>query len=303
MKKGTQKMQNNKFTGILPAIFSVYDENMNVLTATVEKMVNYQLESGATGFYVGGNTGECTVLPAKTRKQMLEAVVAANRGRGTVIAHIGAGHLDETLDLLEHANTVGVDAVASLPPSLSSYYSMAETIEYYRLLAEKSKAPVIAYITGVLAGDPVEFAEKVSKIPGVMGIKLTIPNYYAFGRVVTAGGGKLNILNGPDETMICGLAEGADGAIGTTYNFLPRLANGIYSDFMAGNIAGAREKQQKLNTMIPIALGKNLAYWKAVMTTMGYDMGYTVAPCIMPTEEEIADLKKKLEAIGFYEWI
>lgn len=296
-------MNAKKFTGIMPAIFSVYDENMNVLENTVAKMVDFQLEGGSTGFYVGGNTGECTVLPAKTRKQMLEAVSAANAGRGDVIAHIGAGHLDETLELLEHANAVGVDAVASLPPSLSSYYNMEETIRYYQMLAERSAAPVIAYITGVLSGDPVEFAERVAEIPNVSGIKLTIPNYYAFGRVVTAGGGKLNILNGPDETMICGLAEGADGAIGTTYNFLPRLACGIYNDFMAGNIAGAREKQQKLTSMIPLALGRGIGYWKAIMTTMGFDMGYTVAPSAPVTAEQVEDLRRKLDAIGFYGWV
>ena len=296
-------MAVQKFTGILPAIFSVYDENMDVLTDTVQKMVDFQLEGGATGFYVGGNTGECTVLPAKTRKQMLEAVVQANRGRGTVIAHIGAGHLDETLDLLEHANKVGVDAVASLPPSLTPYYNMDETIAYYRLLAEKSEAPVIAYLTGVLNGDPVDFTKRVAEIPGIMGIKLTIPNYYAFGQVVMAAAGKLNILNGPDETMICGLAVGADGAIGTTYNFLPRLANGIYTDMMAGNVNAAREKQQRLTSMIPVALGKGISYWKAIMTTMGFDMGYTVAPGKMPTEAEIAAMKAELEALGFYDWL
>ncbi len=292
-----------KFTGIIPAIFSVYDESMNVLTDTVAKMVDFQLAGGSTGFYVGGNTGECTVLPAKTRKQMLEAVVAANAGRGDVIAHIGAGHLDETLDLLEHANAVGVDAVASLPPSLTSYSNMEETIAYYRLLAERSAAPVIAYITGVLSGDPVEFAARVAEIPNVSGIKLTIPNYYAFGRVIVAGAGRLNILNGPDETMICGLAEGADGAIGTTYNFLPRLACGIYNSFMEGNIAAARENQQKLNTMIPLALGRGTGYWKAVMTTMGFDMGYTVAPATPVSAEQVEDLRRKLDAIGFYGWV
>ena len=296
-------MQNNKFTGILPAIFTVYDENLNVKKDTVRKLVDYQLEGGSTGFYVGGNTGECTVLPAKTRMQMLEAVVDANAGRGGVIAHIGAGHLDETLQLLEHANSVGVDAIASLPPSLTAYYNMAETIEYYRLLAQKSKAPVIAYITGVLNGDPVDFAEKVSAIDNVMGIKLTIPNYYAFGRVVDASRGRLNILNGPDETMICGLSVGADGAIGTTYNFLPRLANSIYTNFKAGNMAAALESQQKLVRMINVALGNGLAYWKAVMTTMGFDMGHTVAPCIMPDAAKVADLKEKLTAIGFYDWL
>ena len=93
---------------------------MNVKKDTVEKMVDYQLKNGVKGFYVGGNTGECTVLPAKTRKQMLETVVDANDGRGKIMAHIGAGHFDEVMDLLEHANGQKIDAIASLPPALQS---------------------------------------------------------------------------------------------------------------------------------------------------------------------------------------
>ena len=47
--------------GVYSALFSVYDENLNVKKDTVEKMINYQLENGIKGFYVGGATGECVV--------------------------------------------------------------------------------------------------------------------------------------------------------------------------------------------------------------------------------------------------
>ena len=289
------------FVGIMPAIFSVYDENMNVIKPTVRKMVDYQLKNGCTGFYVGGNTGECTVLPAKTRKQMLEAVIEANEGRGTVMAHIGAGHFDETMDLLEHANSLeGVDAVASLPPSLTGYYKMPNTVDYYRTLAEKSKTPVFAYITGVLNGSPLDFANQVASIPNIAGIKLTIPDYFTFGRVCAAHP-EMNILNGPDETMVCGLSMGADGAIGTTYNFVPRLAVGIYEAFLAGKMDEAREKQQKLQSIIGAALGNGISYWKAIMTIMGYDMGATVFPGKNPTAAEVAELEAKLKALGFFD--
>ncbi len=290
-----------EFLGVMPAIFSVYDENLNVIKPTVKKMVDYQLANGCTGFYVGGNTGECTVLPAKTRKQMLETVIEANEGRGKVMAHIGAGHFDETMDLLEHANSIeGVDAVASLPPSLTSYYKMPDTVRYYRTLAEKSKAPVFAYITGVLNGSPVDFASEIASIPNVYGIKLTIPDYFTFGRVCAAHP-EMNILNGPDETMICGLSVGADGAIGTTYNFVPRLAVGIYDAFSAGRMDEAREKQHKLQSIIAAAIGNGISYWKAIMTIMGYDMGITVYPGANPTAEQVRELEGKLKAMGFFD--
>ena len=295
-------MSNKPFSGILPAIFSVYDENLQVKKDTVKKIVDFDLANGVTGFYVGGITGECTVLPAQIRKDMLTATLEANAGRGKIMAHIGAGHLDETLDLLRDANDKGVDAVASLPPSLTRYYNIEETIEYYKILAGESKSPVYAYVTPVLNGNLVNFAEEVLKIDNVAGLKISIPDYFMFGKV-TALNEKANVLNGPDETLICGLIEGADGGIGTSYNMCPALAVGIYNAFNAGDFAKAKELQRKLNSVIDIPLGRNLAYWKAVMTCMGFDMGYTLAPQKMPTAEEIAILKDRLAKTGVIEVI
>lgn len=295
--------KNILFEGIYSAIFSVYDENMNVKKETVRKMVEYQLANGLSGFYVCGNTGECTVLPKETRKQMLEAVEEYNAGRGKIICHVGAGHIDEVMELVEHANRRKIDAIASLPPALSSYYNAEEILDYYKILAGKSKYPVIAYVTPVLNCDIEWFAAEVMRIPNVVGIKLTISDYYEFCNVLKVNNGEINVLNGPDETMLCGLICGAQGAIGTTYNFLPRLACDIYSKVKAGDIIGARKCQLKLNEFISLALGKNLAFWKSFMTVMGFDMGYTVAPAKMPSAIEIAELKNKLTALGYFELI
>ena len=83
-------MSNILFEGIYAATFSIYDENMNVKRDSVEKLVNYNLKNGLKGFYVGGNTGECTVLPNKTRKQMLEAVKEYASPDAKIMAHVGA---------------------------------------------------------------------------------------------------------------------------------------------------------------------------------------------------------------------
>ncbi len=300
-------MNNKKvwFEGIIPAIFSVYDEDMNIKKDTVRKLVNYQLENGVTGFYVGGATGECNVLPVRTRIQMLETVVEANQGRGKIIAHVGAAYLEDVYRLIDHANDLQVDCIASLPPNLSTYYKSDAVLEYYSLVAKRSKMPIMSYINNsAFQGDLYTFGEALSKIDAVMGIKVTVPDYYAFNRIKRIDGGRLNILNGPDEMMLCGLSMGGDGAIGSTYNILPKLAVSIYDAFKRGDNVAALESQSKLNQMIAIGLsGGNIAYWKAMMTLMGYDMGYTVAPAKVPTKEVLDDLKAKLEIIGFFELI
>ncbi len=285
--------------GIYSAIFSVYDENGNVLYDTVKKMVDFQLDNGLQGFYVCGNTGECTILPNRTRKQMLEAVIKANEGRGQVICHVGAGHIDDVYDLIEHANEQKIDAIASLPPSLTPYYAQEESIAYYKDLAARSKHPVYAYITPVLRGDVVAFAKELMAIPNVAGIKLTISDYYSFGRIMSIDDGNVNVLNGPDETMLCGLAMGAQGAIGTTYNFIPDLATDIYNAYRANDMEKARESQKRLQKFVEIGLGHNLSYWKAFMTLMGFDMGATMFPGKSVTKEELCVLKEKLIEIGF----
>ena len=294
------------FTGIHSAIFSVYDEQMNVKKETVAKMVEGQLEAGVLGFYVGGNTGECTVLPAKTRKQMLEAVVEANKGRGKIMAHIGAGHFDEVMDLLEHANTQKIDAIASLPPSLSSFYNHKDTIEYYKALAKASKVPVYAYVTPVTMqhSELYSFAKELSEIDNIAGLKITIPDYFKFALVNEIDGGRLNNLNGPDEMLLSSLAIGADGAIGTTYNIVPKVAVKIYDSFKKGDLKTALEYQNKLNhfiqTMFGFVNGRGLGYWKACLSLLGYDMGYTVFPSSQVTKEDLEILKEKLTAINFF---
>lgn len=296
-----------KLEGVYSALFSVYDENLNVKRDTVKKLVDYHLDNGLKGFYVGGATGECVVLPTKTRKQMLETSIEANNGRGQIIAHIGAGHFDETMDLLDHANNMDIQAVSSLPPSLMGYYSSNEIVDYYKTLAKKSKHPVYAYINpyvaSVLSANLVGFAKEMINIDNMAGLKISIADYYTFGKITASVGDKLNILNGPDECMICGLSVGADGAIGTTYNIVPKLSVEIYNKFKSNDMAGALKAQRKLNDIIGVALGGNISRWKDIMEFIGFDMGYTVYPARLQTREEKLKLKEDLEKVNFFEMV
>ena len=303
---GDIKMEDKKFKGIYSAIFSVYDENLNVKKDTVKQMVDYQLDNGLKGFYVGGNTGECTVLPARTRKEMLETVIEANNGRGKVMAHIGAGHFDEVKDMIDHANNCNIDAIASLPPSLQSYYNHNETIEYYKYLAKNSKHPVYAYVTPISMqhSELISFAKELSEIDNIVGLKVTIPDYYRFERINLIDNGRLNNLNGPDEMLVCGLSVGADGAIGTSYNILPKIAVNIYNSFINNDMKTALENQHKLNAFIQkMLIGKGIIYWKTALSLLGFDMGYTVFPANAIMEEDMKRLKADMDEIGFFDLI
>lgn len=296
-------MNNILFEGIYSAIYSIYDEQMNVIEDSVRRLIKYGEENGLRGFYVGGNTGECTVLPNRTRKQMLECVKKYASPNSKIIAHVGAGHLDDVEDLMAHANAIGVDATASLPPSLTAYYREDEIIEYYKHLAALSESPVLAYVTPVLRGDLVKFSEQIIEIDNVVGIKMSIPDYFSFERIKNINGGNINILNGPDESMLSGLVMGADGAIGTSYNLMPAQACGVYDNFKAGKLAEALDCQHKLNRYIECFLGNGIVAWKSALRLIGIDPGYTVAPARRVTDEAFDAFVKAMKENGSYDEI
>lgn len=118
-------------------------------------------------------------------------------------------------------------------------------------------------------------------------------------------GYELNNLNGPDEMLLCGLSVGADGAVGTTYNIVPKLPVKIYENYKKGDMKTALEYQNKLNlfiqTMFGFIKGRGLGYWKACLSLLGFDMGYTVFPSTPVSESDLVELKEMLNGIRFFD--
>ena len=295
------------FEGIMPAIFTIYDEKLNIKRDSVKKLVDYHLSKGVTGFYVCGNTGECKVLPVNTRKEMAEVMVEEVKGRGKIIVHVGAAVMSDVYELIDHCNKLKIDAISSLPPTFGVYYTIDETVDYYRMIAKRSVHPVIAYVWGVGGKAAVELARRIAEIDNVIGLKLTVSDYSAFIEIKQLNNGNINVLNGPDETMLCGLVTGADGAIGTSYNMFPKLAVSIYNSFKAGKTKEALIYQQKLTNLINSIIGRStsetIIKCKAAMAMQGFDVGYNADPAMNLTDKQFADLKKELTEKGYFEVI
>ncbi len=297
MKAGETIMK--MFDGMYSALFSIYDQNLNVKRDSVRGLMEYHQKNGLQGFYVGGATGECVVLPNKTRIQMLETAMEYKKD-SEIIAHVGAGHWEDTVELAKHADSLDVDAIASLPPALMAYYNEEETINYYKALSELTSKPLMAYIQAFYQGDIVQLTKKLMEIPNMVGIKLTVPNYYLFARLRVAFP-DVNILNGPDESVLAGLSIGANGAIGTSYNLLPGVATELYNAVQNNQLDVAKEKQFVLNKAIDTLLGNNIGVWKMPLEAIGIDTGYTVFPACAPTadrKKEILDILKQNGTIG-----
>ena len=105
-----------KYQGIIPAFYACYDEEGNISTKGVEDLTHYLVKKGVKGVYVGGSSGECIYQSVEERKIVLEHVVKAAEGKLTIIAHVACNNTKDSKVLAAHAESLGVDAIAAIPP-------------------------------------------------------------------------------------------------------------------------------------------------------------------------------------------
>jgi len=284
-------MKIQKLTGIHPALITAFDENGVNLKVTAT-LVDKLLCAGVDGMYIGGSSGEMVLQSVSERKALLECVIEAAAGRGAMIAHIGAMSTADSTELAKHAKKAGADAVSSVTP-LYYKYSFREVKNYYARIAEAAELPVIIYHIPALTGmvlNADQLGELLS-IPGVGGMKFTSSDFYQLERLRSRFPDHV-FYNGSDEMLLSGLAAGADGGIGTTYNFQPEKIVNIRKAYLANDMQSALKLQSEANAAIEVILRNGvLPSTKKLLELMGLNVGLCREPFMPLTDEMIADLR------------
>lgn len=293
---------NVKFKGVMPALVSCIDENEHVKEDAMRRLMAWHIKEGVTGFYLTGGTGEGPVLQKETRKRIAEIAKDMAGSRVRLIAHVGAIDLRTARELARHAGEIGLDAISSVPPFFY-HYGEKEIADYYQALSDASGLPVLMYASP-LSGVSItwDMVDRLMNIPNMIGLKWTSYDYFTMHRIKSLRDGNINVINGPDECLLCGLVMGADGGIGATYNVMPKLFVEIYRSFHAGDMASAQAAQFKANKLIEILIKFGVVCsLKEVLAMLGYDCGNQVYPQKRFTDEECAGLHEALREIRFEE--
>lgn len=109
-------MKLDKYRGIIPAFYACYDKAGEVSEDGVRALTRYFVDQGVKGVYVGGSSGECIYQSVEDRKKTLEAVMDEAAGCLTVIAHVACNNTRDSRILAAHAQDLGVDGIAAIPP-------------------------------------------------------------------------------------------------------------------------------------------------------------------------------------------
>lgn len=234
----------SKYQGIFPAFYACYDKDGKVSGPTVRALARYLLDKGVKGLYVGGSSGECIYQSVAERKETLENVMAEVGGKLTIIAHVACNNTADSQELAAHAESLGVDAIAAIPP-IYFHLPPRGIAKYWNDISEKApNTDFVIYNIPQLAGVAltVPLLQEMLKNPRIIGVKNSSMPVQDIQMWRDEG---VLVFNGPDEQLLSGLAAGAAGGIGGTYAAMPELYLEISRCFHAGELEKGREVQNE----------------------------------------------------------
>lgn len=240
-----------KYRGIIPAFYACYDEEGNISPEQIERLAKHYLEIGVKGLYVGGSSGECIYQTLEERKLVLESVMDAVGGEMTIIAHVAAPSTRDSIELAQHAEKLGVDALAAIPPI---YYGLPEEAigKYWAEIIQSTELNFFIYNVPSTTGYSLspELFKKMLEHPQVIGVKNSsapVQDVYLLREAQTRD---TIIFYGVDEQYLGGRIMGADGGIGSTYGVMARLFLKLEEAFEKNQIKLAQEIQTDINEVI-----------------------------------------------------
>ena len=287
-------MDTAKYQGIIPAFYACYDAKGKIDPEAVRALTRWFVEKGVKGLYVGGSSGECIYQSKEERKVVLENVMAEAKGKLTVIAHVACNNTADSQELAAHAESLGVDAIASIPPIYFHLPPYAIAKYWNDISAAAPNTDFIIYNIPQLAGVSltVPLLKEMLKNPRCIGVKNSsmptqdIQMWRDEGAIV---------FNGPDEQLISGLVMGATGGIGGTYGAMPELYLKLYECVKEGRLDTALEIQNdccRIIYKLCSGHGNMYATIKEVLRKMGCpDCGSVRAPLaeLIESDYPIAD--------------
>jgi N-acetylneuraminate lyase len=272
-------MSTHSLAGVFSALITPLQADGTLNLDLLPALADAQIAQGIHGLYVGGSTGEAFLQSPEERKAVLAGFARAAKGRAKLIAHVGAIATHEAIGLAHAAADAGYDAISAIPPFYYDF-SAAEVLAHYRALADATPLPLIVYNFPAKSARPLSTTDLLTLLehPKIIGVKHTSQNLYQLERIKTAAPHAV-VYNGFDEMFVGGVAMGADGGIGTTYNFMGNLFVQMWNAVRAGQLDQARALQTRANAVIDVLIDVGVfPGTKAILQLQGLDCG----PCRAP---------------------
>lgn len=264
-----------------------------------------------------GSTGEGCSLLTEERIAVSQAFVKAVDGRVPVIVQVGSESLLQSQQLAAEAERIGAAAISAVSPVYFKPDTVDCLVESMASIARAaSSLPFYYYHIPAATGVPIAALDSLRaaeiRIPSLRGIKFTSAAIHEYQACLEYAEGCFDILYGQDEMLLAGLSVGAQGAVGSTYNYAAPIYHALIRALQEGRLADARKFQSRsqavVRTFIPFGPRGDQ---KEIMRMVGnslpenqrFDCGPPRLPIMPLTKANRDSIREALDTLGFFRWL
>jgi 4-hydroxy-tetrahydrodipicolinate synthase len=237
----------NLLKGSLVAIVTPMREDGSLDLERLRGLIDWHIAQGTDGIVVVGTTGESPTVDFDEHRQLIRTSVEHAAGRIPVIAGTGANSTREAIELTSYAKDAGADSCLSVVP----YYNKPTQeglYRHFRACAEAVDIPQILYnVPGRTVADLAnDTTLRLAQIPNIVGIKDATGDMGRGADLLRRAPKDFAVYSGDDASALALLLLGGHGVISVTANVAPRLMREMCAAALAGDLARAREVNNRL---------------------------------------------------------
>ena len=289
--------------GVMQSPVTPLKEDFSLDIPTYEKLVDFHVRTGATAISWPHHKAESHNLTKEERMRGAEATVNAVHGRVPVSIHVSSMSVEDAMELAQHAQKIGADAIIAITPYFWAP-SPDAIYDYFVRLGTSINLPMIAYNSPAYL-EGVEFtAELIERLllrlPNLIAMKEASFNSEKFmeiSRVALKVRPSVSIVAGV-EFLAPSVPLGCVGSYSSAGAICPNLCTALFDACINGRSAEARELQFKLASLWDLFRDQYPSSLKGGMVAMGRYVGPTRPPLPTASKEREAFIAKKLEELG-----
>jgi N-acetylneuraminate lyase len=293
-----------KLTGLIAAPHTPFTADGSINYPVIDQIAEHLIKQGVKGAYVLGTTGEGIHCSVEERKKVAERWVSASAGKLSITLHTGALSIADSLELSRHAETLDIFATSVIGPCFFKPGNIEDLVEYCRINAAAAPSKGFYYYHSGMSGvnlDMEQFLQVAAdRIPNLTGMKFNSSDMYEYQRCVRVNNGQFDIPFGVDEFLPAGLACGAVGAVGSTYNYAAPLYHRLIDSFNRGDQQDVAACMDKVIAIIRVLVQYGgVAAGKVAMKLHGIDVGDPRRPLRPMTEQQKQDALQAFRKADF----
>ncbi|MFH1223722.1 MAG: 4-hydroxy-tetrahydrodipicolinate synthase [Pseudomonadota bacterium] len=294
-------MRTSIFSGMGTALITPFKNGTDIDWASVEKLIEFQINNGVDYLVIAGTTGEGVTLDEDELFSLLKFCKEKSNGRVPIIAGAGSNNTRSLVKRIKKLNELKLSGYLVVTPYYNKPTQDGLLLHYSEVSKTAGDVPIILYnVPGRTGGwiMPETVAKLAQQHKNIIGIKEASgdPKFsMEMKKIVSAVAPDFTFLVGDDFLAMPLIVSGYNGVISVVSNEVPRQMK----ELVTASLKGDRKEAEKMhNTLLELMkinmIETNPGPVKYALKRMGYCDGSVRLPLVPMKDTSKMDAVLKL---------